>query len=86
VFVQARGWNPESGVFLKLCFETVLMGCMGPCAEGAMGGREGVNPRSDTTDRWKLATYTWWFATPEVEEDGQSEPGFPPEMRKQRLM
>jgi hypothetical protein len=38
---------------------------------------EGVNPRSDTIEKLKLATYNWWFATPKVEEDGQSEPGFP---------
>jgi hypothetical protein len=41
---------------------------------------EGVNPRSDTIETFKLATYNWWFATPKVEEDGQPEPGFPPEM------
>jgi hypothetical protein len=41
---------------------------------------EGVNPRSDTYEKMKIATYNWWFATPNVVEDGRSEPGSPLEM------
>jgi hypothetical protein len=30
-------------------------------------------------EKLKLALYNWWFATPKVEEDGQSKPEFTPE-------
>jgi hypothetical protein len=38
------------------------------------------NIHLDTIGNLKRTTYNWWFATSQVEEDGQSEPGYPPEM------
>jgi hypothetical protein len=31
------------------------------------------------SEKFELATCKWWFATPKMEEDGQSGPGFLPE-------
>jgi len=79
VFVQCRGWNPETGDLMKLCSEAVW-DAWGFVLKEPWESVEGVNPRTDTIEKIKLATYDWWFATPKVEEDGQCEPGYPPDM------
>jgi hypothetical protein len=71
VFVQLRGWNPESGDLLKFCPE-VVWDVWGFVLKEPWDAVEGVNPRTNTVEKLKLATHKWWIATPKVEEDGQS--------------
>jgi len=64
---------------MKLCSEPVW-DAWGFVLKEPWESVEGVNQGIDTVEKVKLATCYWWFATPKVEEDGQCEPGYPPEM------
>jgi hypothetical protein len=78
VFVQACGRYPESEDLSSCALK--LYGMLGTLCLRSLGRPSRMLTQDRIQLKKKLATYDWWFATPKVEEDGQYEPGFPPEM------
>jgi hypothetical protein len=83
VFVRSHGLDltrPETEELFKLDHEAVW-DAWGFVLKEPWELVEGVNPRTDTVEKVKLATYSWCFATPEVPKEEQ-EPTYPAEMPK----